>query len=164
MKRYTAMTLLITSLVLGGCATTSPQPVTVTINDPAMRELNVMASKAVATQEQLAAMQSAVKISQVTQSGLKTAAISDTAVPSGWGEKISLSYTGSYANLIESLCKQANYTYYGLKADSNPPIITVEGQNKPLIHYLRAGVAQLPDGYDVKLYAANRSVVVHHDK
>lgn len=150
-------------LLMIGCATTKPVPTTITINDPAMQELNSIADKAVTTQEQLASMQSAVQMSQLSATGLKQAKTADTATPIGWGKKISLTYTGSYATLFQSLCQQAGYTYYGLNIDSNPPIVTVDAVNQPLIHYLRAATAQLPDAYSVRLYPENKTVVVHHE-
>lgn len=107
-------------------------------------------------------MQSAVNFSQVTSSGLKAAQYSETATPVGWGKPFSLSYTGSINNLFTLLCKQSGYTYYGVSSSSNPPIVTVTGKNTPLIHYLRAAIAELPDDYNVHLYANNKTLVVHH--
>ena len=147
--------------MLTGCASTTV-PSTVTINDPAMQALNGIADNAVSAQEDLAAIQSAVNLSQVTPSGLRAAQYSETVVPAGWGKPFSLSYTGSINNLFTLLCKESGYTYYGVPNSSNPALVTVTGKNAPLIHYLRAAIAQLPDDYNVHLYPANKTLVVHH--
>ncbi len=161
MKRFNLTLALTFATLLTGCAS-APVSTTVTINDPAMQALNGIAGNAVATQEELAAMQSAVKLSAVTPSGLKAAQYSETAIPAGWGAPLSLSYTGSINNLFTLLCKQSGYTYYGVPNQSNPPIVTVTGKNVPLIHYLRAAIAQLPDAYNVHLYSQNKTLVVHY--
>ena len=162
MKQFNLSLVLMAAMLLAGCASTAPAPTTITINDPAMQALNGIASNAVSTQEELAAMQSAVELSKVTPSGLKAAQYSDTATPAGWGKPFSLSYTGSINNLFTLLCEQSGYRYYGVPNQSNPPIVTVTGKNVPLIHYLRAAIAELPDDYNVRLYSQNKTVVVHH--
>lgn len=146
---------------LTGCATLDNKPQPLPQNDPAMLKLNGVAEQAEQSMQVLSQLQVAKDQSAITLAGAKQAAISATATPQGWQRHTNIEFTGPFYELVQQLAQGADYKLYVAgKMPANPPIVTVQGNNRDLMQVLREVVAQLPPYMSIRVYPATRSVVL----
>lgn len=161
------LSILSIFLILSGCATYQPPKVTYVKvpNDESLVALNHIALKAERSAQVMAQIQNAQAKSTILLQGARGAELAATAIPQGWGQRISLNFQGPFDKAVMLLAEKARYQFFTEgKQPANIPLVTINAQNKTLKQILDDIVAQLPNNTGIVLHPRTRSILIIYNQ